>query len=90
MSTDVACFDYSVYFVHLLWKGPIELAVFGYLIYLEIGFYGWIGLGFILCFVPIQCKHLVDGSVPLTAIEQHLKLKKKTQLPIPLENQYSI
>lgn len=56
MSTDVAHFDYSMYFVHLLWKGPIELAIFGYLIYLEIGFYGWIGLGFILCFVPMQCK----------------------------------
>lgn len=63
MSTDVAHFDYSMYLMPFLWKGPIELALFGYFIHLEIGFYGWIGLGFILGFVPIQSK--TDNAAPL-------------------------
>lgn len=58
MSTDVQPFDQSMFYIHLLWKGPVELLLFGYLIYREIGFYGWIGCGFILCFVPIQCKFI--------------------------------
>lgn len=54
MSFDSYRFDGTVTLLHYLWKGPIEVAVFGYFLYLEIGFYGWIGVGFILCFVPIQ------------------------------------
>lgn len=56
MSTDVAHFDYCMFYIHLLWKGPVEILVFGYFIYKEIGYYGWIGIGFILCFVPIQSR----------------------------------
>lgn len=54
MSTDVLPFDQSMFFIHLLWKGPIELCIFGYLIYKELNFYGLLGIGFILCFIPIQ------------------------------------
>lgn len=54
MSNDVARFDVTMGFVHDLWKGPIELGVLGYFIYREIGFYGWIGIGFLLCFIPLQ------------------------------------
>lgn len=56
MSNDVARFDVTMGFVHDLWKGPIELALLGYFIYREIGFYGWIGIGFLLCFIPLQSK----------------------------------
>lgn len=55
MSNDVARFDLVVGFVQDLWKGPIELFLLGYFIYREIGYYGWIGIGFLLCFIPIQC-----------------------------------
>ncbi|XP_037030669.1 multidrug resistance-associated protein 4-like [Bradysia coprophila] len=54
MSNDVARFDVTMGFVHDLWKGPIELGLLGYFIYREIGFYGWIGIGFLLCFIPLQ------------------------------------
>lgn len=60
MSNDLATFDNSVYYVHLLWKGPIEMVIFGYFIYGEIGYYGWIGIGFISCFVPIQSNRSSD------------------------------
>lgn len=67
MSNDLATFDKSVYYVHLLWKGPIEMLIFGYFIYGEIGYYGWIGIGFISCFVPIQSNRSSDdGSSPKT------------------------
>ncbi|XP_031637356.1 probable multidrug resistance-associated protein lethal(2)03659 isoform X2 [Contarinia nasturtii] len=54
MSFDAYRFDNAMTLFHYLWKGPIEVIVFGYFLYLEIGYYGWIGVGFILCFVPIQ------------------------------------
>lgn len=56
MSFDTYRFDNVITFMHYLWKGPIEVIVFGYFLYREIGYYGWIGVGFILCFVPIQSK----------------------------------
>lgn len=54
MSSDVIRFNNSMVFFHSLWKGPLEMIVFGYFLYKEIGYYGWIGIGFILCFIPIQ------------------------------------
>lgn len=57
MSFDSYRFDGMIALLHYLWKGPIEVIVFGYFLYLEIGYYGWIGIGFILCFVPIQSKY---------------------------------
>ncbi|XP_055309579.1 probable multidrug resistance-associated protein lethal(2)03659 isoform X2 [Sitodiplosis mosellana] len=54
MSFDTYRFDNAITLMHYLWKGPIEVIVFGYFLYRELGYYGWIGVGFILCFVPIQ------------------------------------
>lgn len=56
MSSDVIRFNNSMVFLHNLWKGPLEMVVFSYFLYQEIGYYGFIGIGFILCFVPIQSK----------------------------------
>lgn len=56
MSNDVARFDVTMGFVHDLWKGPIELVLLGYFICREIGIYGLTGIGFVLCFLPIQSK----------------------------------
>lgn len=61
MSNDVARFDVTMGFVHDLWKGPIELGLLGYFIYREIGFYGWIGIGFLLCFIPLQSKFSIKS-----------------------------
>ncbi|XP_053685764.1 probable multidrug resistance-associated protein lethal(2)03659 [Sabethes cyaneus] len=54
MSNDVAKFDTAASFVHDTWKGPIELVVFGYLIYRQIGPAGLIGVAFLLSFIPLQ------------------------------------
>lgn len=56
LSFDTYRFDTVVSLLHHLWKGPFEIIVFGYILYEEIGYYGWIGIIFILCFVPIQSK----------------------------------
>lgn len=56
MSFDAYRFDNTLSLLYYLWKGPIEVIVFGYFLYREIGYYGWIGVGFILCFVPVQSK----------------------------------
>lgn len=62
MSNDVARFDVTMGFVHDLWKGPVELVLMGYFIYREIGYYGLTGIGFLMCFLPIQSKVHVLGD----------------------------
>lgn len=54
LSFDMNRFNNIMTFLRYLWRGPVEIIVFGYYIYGEIGYYGFIGVGFILCFVPIQ------------------------------------
>lgn len=54
MSNDVLRFNNTMLFLHYLWKGPLEILAFSYFLYREIGWYAFIGIGFILCFVPIQ------------------------------------
>lgn len=54
LSFDTFRFDTSISLVHHIWKGPIEILVFGFVLYQEMGYYGWIGIAFIICFVPIQ------------------------------------
>ncbi|KFB46271.1 hypothetical protein ZHAS_00014256 [Anopheles sinensis] len=54
MANDVSRFDYAVIFFHDLWKGPVELVIVAVLVYLEIGWAGLIGIGFLLLFIPIQ------------------------------------
>lgn len=56
MSNDVLRFNNSMQFLHFLWKGPLEILVFSYFLHREIGWYAFIGIGFILSFVPIQSK----------------------------------
>lgn len=54
LSFDVYRFDTVISLMHHLWKGPIEVIVFSFFLYNEMGYYGWIGVAFIICFVPIQ------------------------------------
>lgn len=56
MSFDANRFENLMSFVYRIWKGPIELLVFSYLLYGEIGWYALLGVGFIVLFVPIQSK----------------------------------
>jgi len=54
MANDVGRFDYALAFLHDLWKGPVETALVGVIIYQEIGLPGIIGLVFLLLFIPLQ------------------------------------
>lgn len=62
MSTDVTVLDQSLQFIHYMWKGPLEMVVFGYMIYREIGVCGWLGVGFIAAFVPAQSKYATASA----------------------------
>lgn len=59
MTGDTAKFDYVCAYVYDLWRGPLECTVFGYFLYQEIGYYGFIGIGFILSFIPLQSNNAI-------------------------------
>lgn len=54
LSNDVGKFDIALAFIHDLWKGPMEALLLGYFIYIEIGYSGLLGMGFLLSFIPLQ------------------------------------
>lgn len=56
MSSDVTLFDHAFLFqcIHFLWKGTLELFIFGCMIYREMRFCGLFGLGLIVSLVPLQ------------------------------------
>lgn len=67
MSNDVSRFDFSTGYVNDLFKGPLEMFIFGYFIYREIGAYGLIGIGCLISFMPLQSKcagmhNIINGS----------------------------
>lgn len=58
ISNDVATLDYATCFFQELWVGPVEAIIMGYFIYREIKFYGLIGIGVMLLFIPLQGRPL--------------------------------
>lgn len=62
MTGDASRFDIVLAYIEELWRGPLEAVVFGYFLYQEIGYYGLIGVGFILSFIPLQSNVL--NNVP--------------------------
>lgn len=54
LSNDVSRLDLSIMFLHYLWVGPAETAIVMYLMYLEIGVSAFIGVAFLLSFIPLQ------------------------------------
>ncbi|XP_020802461.1 probable multidrug resistance-associated protein lethal(2)03659 [Drosophila serrata] len=54
MSIDLSQFDLTFYFFHDLWKGPVEACIFGYLMYLQVGWTSLIGIAFIVILIPLQ------------------------------------
>lgn len=57
MTCDAQHFNYSNQFLHMLWKGPLEVIIFNYFLYREIGIYSFIGVGLFLCIIPIQSNY---------------------------------
>jgi hypothetical protein len=56
LSNDLGKFELALTFLHDLWKGPVEVLIIGYLIWREVGLAGFVGVIFILCFIPVQSK----------------------------------
>ncbi len=60
MSNDVERFPLALSSLQSLWKGPLQIIILGAFILDRISFYGLVGIVFILCFVPFNCKfHLI-------------------------------
>lgn len=56
LSNDLHKFGSGLECLHDIWKGPLEAIAFFIIIYVEIGFAAVIGVGFLLSFIPVQCK----------------------------------
>lgn len=56
LSNELSRFDYTLCFLYDCWKGPLELLLFGYFIYQQIGVAAFAGIAFITLFVPLQSK----------------------------------
>ena len=54
LSNDVNRFDFSPFFIHYLWCGPLQMAIIMYLTYQSIGNATFVGGALILAFVPLQ------------------------------------
>lgn len=55
MTNDTSRFEQALIRVVNLFKGPLQTFVVTYFVYVELGFAGLTGLGFMLSTVPIQC-----------------------------------
>ncbi len=56
LSNDLVKFDYVFFFIHELWKGPLQMILSFVVIYMQIGVAGAIGLVFMIAFIPLQGK----------------------------------
>jgi ATP-binding cassette, subfamily C (CFTR/MRP), member 4 len=56
LSNDFSKFEDALSYFPDLWKAPFETLLVGYLIFIEIGMCGLIGVVFILSLMPIQCE----------------------------------
>lgn len=74
LSFDTFRFDTAVSAIHNLWKGPLEVLIFGYFLYKEMGYYAFIGILFIISFVPFQSK--------LQTLSWHFQPNEKIKLII--------
>lgn len=57
LTNDVSKFETMFCYMHDIVKGPVEILCMGYIIYLEIGWSGLIGIAFMCLFIPIQCEY---------------------------------
>ncbi|XP_058443653.1 ATP-binding cassette sub-family C member 4-like [Malaya genurostris] len=81
MSNDVDRFEMALYLIHDLWKGPALCLILGYLIYLEIGYPGLLGLAFLLSFIPLQT------WISRKASAYRMKAAKRTDSRVSLMNE---
>ncbi|EDS30176.1 multidrug resistance-associated protein 1 [Culex quinquefasciatus] len=81
LSNDVGKFDIALAFIHDLWKGPMEALLLGYFIYIEIGYSGLLGMGFLLSFIPLQ------AWIGKKTATYRMKAAKRTDLRVRFMNE---
>lgn len=58
LSNDVNRFDFATFFANSLWASPLLTLIVAYLMWIEIGFVGLIGIFVVLTIVPISSKYV--------------------------------
>lgn len=58
LSNDLRAFDELLIKFYDLWRGPLEVVSFFVATYIEIGAAAFTGMGFLICFIPLQSKSL--------------------------------
>lgn len=81
LSNDVARFELAMLFLHDIWKGPAETILFAFFIYREIGIAAVVGIGFLLCFIPLQ------AWIGRRAAMLRLKTAKRTDFRVKIMNE---
>lgn len=63
LSTDLRTFEDLVYCVYTLWRCPFDIVVTLIIIYMEIGAAAFIGVGFLVCFIPMKSKQTLAFEI---------------------------
>lgn len=60
LSNDVNRFDHAAMNIHNLWVTPIQAFLIMYLVYRQVGWTGIVGVCFIMLFIPLQSKIMLQ------------------------------
>lgn len=58
LSNDVNRFDLVSLLMHSMWTAPLMALIVGYLLFIEVGWAGMIGIAVVFIVVPLQCTYL--------------------------------
>ncbi|GAB0087983.1 hypothetical protein DMENIID0001_023560 [Sergentomyia squamirostris] len=70
LSNDVNRFDLVSVLIHMMWASPLVAMIVGYLLWLEVGWAGFVGIVVVFTVVPLQCdaflypSNKIDMSAP--------------------------
>lgn len=81
MSNDMARFDWAIWGVHYLWMGPLKTLIVSYLMFYQIGWSAFVGVAFMLGFIPLQ------AYMGRKTSEMREKIAQKTDERIRLMNE---
>lgn len=56
LSNDLAKLELALQYLHDCWKGPLQAIAFFVVMYMEIGVSAFIGMAFLIFFIPLQGK----------------------------------
>lgn len=97
LSNDVGRFDLVSMFIHSMWSAPLMAIIVGYLLWIESGWAGMIGILVVFVVVPLQCMcslnfilfHLIKFYNPQHTLESYLRYLDCKQLCEPM-NEYGL